>query len=123
MSVADLAGMAEDRRAMVFREPDGRPEVVDVRVGEQERVDVVDAETELAYRVEHFVALAGEPGVDDEQAGVVGDEGPVHQVGMREVDGVGDRREGRHAPEFMQPAGARCATVCGSGVETKSWLN
>ena len=33
----------------------------------------------------------------DEKAGVVGYQGPVHQVGLRKVDGVGDRRDGRHA--------------------------
>jgi hypothetical protein len=48
VGVADLVGVAEDRRAMGFGEPDRRAEVVDVRVGEQEGVDVVDAEPELA---------------------------------------------------------------------------
>ena len=34
--------------------------MVDVGVGEQERVDVLDAEPELADRAEDFLALAGE---------------------------------------------------------------
>ena len=98
MRVADLVGVAEHRCAMGFREPDRRAEVVDVSVGEQERVDVVDAEPECADRGEHFVALAGEPGVDDQQPGVVGDQRPVHQVGLREVDGVGDLRQLAEVP-------------------------
>ena len=35
----------------------------------------------------------GKPGVDEQDAVAVGDEGPVHQVGLREVDGVGDGRQ------------------------------
>ena len=64
LGVADLVGVAVDRCAMGFREPDGRAEMVDVGVGQQDRADVVDAEAELAQRREHVVAAAGEAGVD-----------------------------------------------------------
>ena len=88
--VTDLVGVAEHRRAMGFREPDGGAEVIDVGVGQQERVDVVDSETQRADRFEHVVALPREPGVDDQQPCVIDDERPVHQLGLREVDGLGD---------------------------------
>jgi hypothetical protein len=44
VSVADLVDVAEHRRAMSFREPDGRTEVVDMGVGEQDRTNVVHVE-------------------------------------------------------------------------------
>ena len=67
--------------------------------------------------------LAGEPGVDDEDAAVVGDQSPVHQVGLREVDGVGDRRDGRHGMSLCSGCEERATRVWPSGVETKTWLN
>jgi len=93
LRMPDLGGVAEHRCAMRFGEPDRRAEVIDVSVREQERVDVVDVIPELTYRSEHVVALAREACVDDQQTGVVGDERPIHQVGLREVDGVGDLRQ------------------------------
>ena len=69
--------------------------MVDVGVGQQDRAHVVDAEAELAQRRQHVVAAAGEPGVDQHDAAVVGDQCPVDQVGLREMDAVGDGREGR----------------------------
>ncbi len=109
MGVADLVGMAEDRRAMCFREPDGSAEVVDVSVRQQNRVDVVDAEPEFADRVDHVVALAGEPGVDDDDAAAVGDQGPVHEFGVGEVHGVGDGRQLERSP-CRQSRGARSSS-------------
>ena len=102
LGVTDLVGVAIHRRAMGFREPDRRAEVVDVGVGQQDRADVVDAEPELAQRRQHVVAVAGKPGVDHQQAGVVGDQCPVDQVGLREVHGVGDGRHGLPCAECMQ---------------------
>ena len=52
----------------VFGEPDGRAEVVDVGVGQQDCAHVVDAESELAQRVQHVGAVAGEAGVDEHDA-------------------------------------------------------
>ena len=43
-----------------------------------------------AQRGQHVVAAAGEAGVDQHDAGVVGDQRPVDQVGVREMDAVGD---------------------------------
>jgi hypothetical protein len=97
---------------MGFREPDGRPEMVDVRMGQQDRAQVVDAEPELAQRVEHIVAVAGEPGVDQHDAVAVGDQRPVDQVGVGEVHVVGDGGQGCcHAREFKQ------------GSRKEQWLN
>ena len=78
---------------MGFGEPDGRAEVVDVSVGQQNGVDVVDVETELPDGAEDFLALAREACVDEDHAVAVGDERPVHEIGLREVDGVGDGRQ------------------------------
>ena len=46
--VPDLRGVAIHRRAMGFREPDRRPEVIDMRMRQQDRAQVVDAEPEFA---------------------------------------------------------------------------
>ena len=56
-------------------------------------VDVVHVEPELRDRREDLVALAGEAGVDEHHTVSVGDEGPIDEVGLREVDGVGDGRQ------------------------------
>ena len=113
LGVADLVGVAIHRCAMGFREPDRRAEVVDVGVGQQDRAQVVDAEAELAQRVQHVVAAAGEPRVDQDHAAVVGDQGPVDQVGVREMDAVGDGREGRCHVCECRAAGGR----------NEAWLN
>ena len=88
--VADLVGVAVHRGAMLSANQIAEPEVVDVGVGQQDCAHVVGAEAELAQRGEHVVAVAGKAGVDQHDAVVVGDQRPVHQVGLREVDGVGD---------------------------------
>jgi hypothetical protein len=90
VGVSDFGCVAEHRCAMGFREPDRRAEVVDVGVRQQECMDVVDVIAELTDGGQHVVSLAGKARVDDQQAGVVGDEGPIHQVGLGKVDGVGE---------------------------------
>ena len=79
---------------MGFREPDGRTEVVDMGVRQQDRAEVVDAEPELAQRGEHIVAAAGKPGVDQHDAVAVGDQCPVDEVGLGEMHAVGDGSQG-----------------------------
>ena len=95
LGMADLVCVAIHRCAMGFREPDRRAEVVDMGVGEQDRAQVVGAEAQLPQRCQHIVAAAGEPRVDQDHAAVVGDQCPVDQVGVREMDAVGDGRESR----------------------------
>ncbi len=117
LGVPDLGGVAVHRGAMGFREPDGRTEVVDVGMGQQDRAEVVDAEAELPQRVQHLVAAAGEPGVDQQDAVAVGDQRPVDEVGVGEVDAVGDGAQGRcHAASL-------CSGPLSGRVETNTWLN
>ena len=78
---------------MGFREPDGRAEVVDVRVGQQDRTQVVDAEPQLPQRIEDVLAVARETSVDQHDAVVVGDQRPIDQVGLGEMHVVGDGRQ------------------------------
>ncbi len=49
-------------------------------------------------RVQHVVTVAGEPGVDQDHAVAVGDQGPVDQVGVSEADAIGDGRPGAALP-------------------------
>ena len=102
LGVPDFVGMAIHRCAMGFREPDGRAEVVDVGVGQQDRPHVVDAEPQLPQRVQHIIAAAGKPGVDQHDAVLVGHQRPVDQVGLREVDAVGDGGEKRRHPASVE---------------------
>ncbi len=99
LGMPNLVGMAINRCAMGFREPDRRTEVIDVGVGQQDRAQVVDAEPKLAQRCQHIVAAAREAGVDQHDARVVGDQCPVHQVGLCEMHAVGDGGQSRcHLP-------------------------
>jgi hypothetical protein len=50
--------------------------------------------TELTQGIEHVVAVAGEAGVDQHDAVVVGHQRPVDQVRLGEVHVVGDGRQG-----------------------------
>ena len=71
-------------------------------VGQQDRPHVLGREAQLAHRVEDLVAATRIPGVDEQHAVVVGHQRPVHQVGLGEVDGVGDTGEGcRHAAQAI----------------------
>ena len=69
--------------------------MVDVRMRQQDRAEVVDAEAELPHRVQHIVAAAGEPCVDQQDALAVGDQSPVDEVGVGEMEPVGDGAHGR----------------------------
>ena len=77
-------------------------------------------ETEPAQGCQHLVTAAGKAGVDQHHAGVVGDDRPVHQVGMGEMDGVGDGYELHGHVSVYEPY-PWCPD--GIGVETKAWLN
>ena len=90
LGVADLVGVAVHRGAVLGGEPDRRAEMVDVGVRQQDCVHIVGVEAELAQRRQHVGALAGKAGVDEQHAVAVGDQRPVHQVGLGEVDDVGD---------------------------------
>ena len=57
LGVADLVGVAVDRGAMGFGEPDRRTEVVDVGVGQQDRPHVFGLVSELPQRGQHVVAV------------------------------------------------------------------
>ena len=68
---------------------------------------------------EHFVALTGEAGVDDHDAAAVGDQGPVHQVGLGEVHGVGDGRQLRVCHAARVPIATGRNIPSARGVEKK----
>lgn len=91
--MADLVGMAIDRCAMRFGEPDGGTEMIDVCVREQDRAYVFWAGADSVQRLENLIAMAGITGVDEHHTGVAGDDSPVHQGSLRHVNALGDSRQ------------------------------
>ena len=53
------------------------------------------AEAQPAKGTQHVIAVAGKTRIDQDDAVTVGDQRPIHQVGLREVDAIGDGRDER----------------------------
>ncbi len=86
LGVPEFGTVAKHRCAMGFRQPDGRAEVVDVGVGQQDGGDVVDGEPELGGPSPMTSSrLPREPRVDQHDPVSVGHQRPVDQVGLCEV--------------------------------------
>ncbi len=77
VSVAYLDGVGVDGRAVAVVEVVGRAHVVDVRVGEQDGVDVLGAPADRPQRLLDAGEVAGVAGVDQRDGLVVADQVPV----------------------------------------------
>ena len=120
LGVADLARMAVHRRAKSLGEPDCRPEVVDVGVGEQDRPDIGGSESQRRQRCQHIVTIARKTRVDQHDTGTVADQCPVHQGCLGEMNTLGDGGQHRtHAGSL----GSLVNRPTSTGVETTAWLN
>ena len=64
--------------------------MVDVRVRQQDGAHIARVVTQLAQRGEHALAVPWIAGVDEHDAGVVGDQRPVDGLPLSKVHGVGD---------------------------------
>jgi hypothetical protein len=95
LGMADLVGVAVHRGVVRLGEPDGRAEVVDVGVRQQDGAHIAGAETQLPQRRQDVVVGARKAGVDQHHARVVGDQCPVDQWRLRHVNVIGDGRERR----------------------------
>jgi hypothetical protein len=75
-------------------------EVVDVGVGDQDRLDLLRPPPDLTDRLLHLLDLTGVAGVDECDSFALDQDDPVHQASVDEVDAVGDRRDGHRSMQL-----------------------